>query len=211
MKNALLLLSIPKAAPVLWTWTKFRNPGMTGIDSWREAPADILKTTFIRAANEAQQRLEKAVEQGGAIAIESVLSTRKYCRVVERVLELEGKFMLIYLMLNSPKISERRVRRRVLQEGHDVPLEKLEPRWRDSLGLLPWFAARATRFWILDNSDDLMPDNPQPVVSGNEHALTVYSVPPNSVREPLSNIVTEHAARERNSRWCFAFSANVTA
>ena len=40
-KKRLLSLSIPKAAPVLWTWTRLKKPGMTGINLFgRNVPED---------------------------------------------------------------------------------------------------------------------------------------------------------------------------
>lgn len=44
------------------------------------------------------------------------------------------------------------MRQRVLDGGHDVPEDKIHDRWHRSMGNLPWFAARADRLIVADNS-----------------------------------------------------------
>lgn len=95
-----------------------------GIENWGQAPAEILKATFIRAANDTQKMLEERIESGGTAVIESVLSTPKYCELVERVLALGGELKLIYVALRSSTLSKQRVAIRVAKGGHGVPAEK---------------------------------------------------------------------------------------
>jgi predicted ABC-type ATPase len=101
-----------------------------GINTWAEAESkpDLLLSTFVRAAEDSQKLLERRIEEGGNVAVESVLSTKKYCALVERVHQLGGVFRLVYVMLHSPHLSRVRVDQRSLEGGHDVPSEKLESR-----------------------------------------------------------------------------------
>ncbi len=177
-----------------------------GFDSWEETSPEVLRSTFIRAANESQRLLEEYVEKGARVAIESVLSTRKYCPLVERVLELKGRFMLIYVALSSPKLSKDRVFQRTQEDGHDVPADKLEPRWNASLGLLPWFASRANRFWMLDNSKDSLALSNTPVLTGNGSSLSLHVLPSQPLRPAVSNVISEHAAKAPTGDWRFNIS-----
>src|SRR5687767_592605 len=99
------------------------------------------------------------------------MSTRKYCALVEDTLARGGFFGFIYVALESPEISRERVARRVAQGGHDVPAEKLAQRWRKSVENVGWFAKRANRFWIVDNSDSTLGIPPRLIALGGGGSL----------------------------------------
>ncbi|HRI49822.1 MAG TPA: hypothetical protein PLW65_06535 [Pseudomonadota bacterium] len=61
-------------------------------------------------------------------------------------------FRLVYVTTESPDINVKRVAVRVAKGGHDVPEDKIRKRWRESMDNLPWFAARADRLVVADNS-----------------------------------------------------------
>ncbi|TDU67267.1 putative ABC-type ATPase [Prosthecobacter fusiformis] len=180
----------------------------SGITAWKDASKEMLKSTFIKAADDAEALLYKRMEEGAAVVIESVLSTSKYRAVVERVLELQGRFMLIYLALDSAALSQARVLQRTLEGGHDVPAEKLERRWKDSLGSLPWFATRAHRFWILDNSKESVTANEQPIVSGSKSAVSLHLIPSPSLCPAISEVISSHAAGAPAGLWHFNISTS---
>lgn len=107
--------------------------------------------------------------------METVLSTAKYQPVVEEVLTAEGRCFLIYVALNSPELSAQRVRRRVSEGGHDVPADKLRERWERSLKMLPWFASRAHRFWVFDNSNSDSEQRAELLATGSGRKLTLFN------------------------------------
>ncbi len=172
-----------------------------GIKDWKEAPPGLLKQTFVRAANDSQRLLEERMELGKAAVIESVLSTSKYCEVVERVLELGGTFNLVYVGLNSPLLSRQRVGLRVMKGGHDVPEDKFESRWQKSLELLPWFAFRATRFWVFDNSNPERFAGGQLLVSGNDHVLHLHGIPTDDFRVLISQFLNKFEEMNTGAEW----------
>lgn len=178
-----------------------------GINSWAEAESqpELLKTTFIRAAEDSQRLLEQRVESGGSVAIESVLSTQKYCSVVKRVRELGGKFMLVYVALHSPYLSRTRVDQRCREAGHDVPTEKLESRWQASLALLPWFAAHAHQFWILDNSEPAEGGVAKIMLTGSEQQIRLHGIPGVLMRPIAAEIVTQHSRLAPPRQWRIEF------
>jgi|GEM_PF-871324 len=174
-----------------------------GFQTWNDAPSDVLMKTFIRAAEDSAQHLADLIEEGGSVAVETVLSTRKYCEVVERVLALGGDFRLIYLALNSPVLSAERVAQRALAGGHDVPAEKLGPRWHASLELLPWFAFSATEFYMLDNSQS---DKAKPgilLISGHQNEVCLHGLPSLEMRPIISDFITRLAAMDTEGKWRF--------
>jgi len=131
------------------TLEKARN---AGFQSFSETPEDLLKQFFIEAANEVFEEAKKSLALGETVSLETVLSTSKYRELVGSVLENGGTFELIYVGLRSHLVSKHRVALRVQKGGHDVPADRLEERWKRSLEQLKWFAPRATRFSIYDNT-----------------------------------------------------------
>jgi predicted ABC-type ATPase len=168
---------------------------------WEDAPPDVLKTTFIRAAEDSSARLERIIESGGSAAVKSVLSTKKYCGLVERVRALGGDFNLVYVALNSPVLSAMRVSNRTVHGGHDVPQDKLEPRWRASLKLLPWFAFHATSFYIIDNSDSRPGEPGILLISGFENEVCIHGVPSASMRHIVADFINAFSQLNHGGHW----------
>jgi predicted ABC-type ATPase len=125
--------------------------GFTGFAS---APVDQLRSAFIEAADATFANLKNCISQGVPCGVETVLSTDKYKELVNMVLSAPGVFGLVYVGLRSPEIACQRVARRVIERGHDVPRDKIIARWSRSLENLSWFVAKASQFWIFDNSFD---------------------------------------------------------
>lgn len=144
-----------------------------GWQGFHDASPEQLRRCFIEAAHEVERELCAGVARGEAIGVESVLSTRKYCPLVEQVLGRGGFFGLIYVALRNAELSRERVARRVAQGGHDVPSEKLPARWNRSVENLGWFARRASRFWIFDNSDSTLGVPPRLIAEGGRGTIMV--------------------------------------
>jgi predicted ABC-type ATPase len=129
---------------------------------------------FAASARHVLQELELRLGRGESVAVETVLSTDKYCPIVERVLASRGYVRLIYIGLRTPELAVERVRRRVGQGGHDVPVEKIRQRWHKSLERLPWFLAHADSAWIFDNSGSDPETPPLLIAECSQGVLTLY-------------------------------------
>jgi predicted ABC-type ATPase len=84
--------------------------------------------------------------------LETVLSSDKYKELVSVARRAGLIFRLVFVTTQSPHVNVERVRQRVLNGGHDVPEDKIRARWQRSMGNLAWFAARADRLVVADNS-----------------------------------------------------------
>jgi predicted ABC-type ATPase len=84
--------------------------------------------------------------------LETVLSSDKYRSLVPAARRAGLIFRLVYVTTMHPDINVARVRQRVLAGGHDVPVDKIRERWQRSMDNLGWFAARADRLVVVDNS-----------------------------------------------------------
>lgn len=84
--------------------------------------------------------------------LETVLSSSKYESLVLAAKTMGLLFRLLYVTTVSSTINVRRVRQRTLDGGHDVPRDRIVDRWHRSMDNLPWFASRADRLVVFDNS-----------------------------------------------------------
>ena len=96
--------------------------------------------------------LEASIAVHQTIGVETVLSTEKYRALVLAAKAHGFEIRLIYILLNSLKLSVERVRLRVGKGGHHVPTTKIRQRRARSLQQLPWFLKNADLAWIFDNS-----------------------------------------------------------
>ena len=104
------------------------NPGVT----WTAAN--------LYAANQVPIDVERCIEAGENIAVETVLSSDKYLPIVEHAHRRGYQVGMIYLALEDAEVSRSRVAQRVAAGGHDVPADRIRPRWRRSLDNLIKFA-----------------------------------------------------------------------
>jgi len=152
-----------------------------GVPSFAAAAKAVLREANLQAAEEVFAELNDRLARNEPVGVETVLSTDKYQPVVESVGRRGGVFCLIYIALRSPALSQRRVAARFKLGGHDVPAEKLEQRWHRSIALLPWFAARASHFWVFDNSASDESKPPVLIASGGRGLLAMTDSTANPV------------------------------
>jgi predicted ABC-type ATPase len=96
--------------------------------------------------------LEASIDVHKSVGVETVLSTGKYRRLVDKAKSLGFAVWMVYVVLDSPERNIQRVRLRVSKGGHDVPDEKVRSRYTRSLQQFPWFLDKADAAWIYDNS-----------------------------------------------------------
>jgi predicted ABC-type ATPase len=84
--------------------------------------------------------------------LETVLSSDKYKRLIPIARDVGLIFRLVYVTTETSDINVERVRQRVIAGGHDVPEDRIHARWLRSMDNLEWFAARADRLVVADNS-----------------------------------------------------------
>jgi predicted ABC-type ATPase len=96
----------------------------------------------------------KLLEKGISFTFETVMSHSGKVDLLKTAQVKGYRTYLYYIATEDPEINLARVRTRVREGGHDVPLEKVQERYERSLELL-LDAIRATnRAYIFDNSRD---------------------------------------------------------
>jgi predicted ABC-type ATPase len=112
-----------------------------------------LETANLEAVKRIYAWLETSIAAHQTVGVETVLSTDKYRKLVLIAKTIGFEFRLIYVLLRSPEMNVERVKIRVAEGGHDVPIQKILERRERSLKQLPWFLDQADSGWLFDNSD----------------------------------------------------------
>jgi predicted ABC-type ATPase len=112
-----------------------------------------LETANLEAVKRIYAWLETSIAAHQTVGVETVLSTDKYRKLVLIAKTIGFEFRLIYVLLRSTEMNVERVKIRVAEGGHDVPIQKILERRERSLKQLPWFLDQADSGWLFDNSD----------------------------------------------------------
>jgi predicted ABC-type ATPase len=106
------------------------------------------------AVEKIESDVASAIRNGRDVAVETVLSTDKYRRHLEAARGYGYKVSMVYVALSSAELAVRRVRARVLANGHNVPEEKIRARWKRSMEQLVNFVPLLDELLVIDNSEE---------------------------------------------------------
>jgi predicted ABC-type ATPase len=98
-------------------------------------------------------RIDELVEQRRDFAFETTLATRSFADLCDRARKSGYEVCLIFLWLDSAELAIARVKQRVLEGGHDIPVETIIRRYQ--AGIKNFFKLYLNRldYWMLiDNS-----------------------------------------------------------
>lgn len=130
---------------------EYVNPDFIARDEfgdWNSASA------ILQAAVAAQERRESCLAENRSLAFESVFSAPDKVDFVRRA-QASGFFTRIFFVATSdPTINAARVARRVMQGGHDVPIQKIITRYFRSIANCALVAREVDRLYLYDNSVD---------------------------------------------------------
>ena len=106
----------------------------------------------LEAAREAEQIRELLLSQRKDFTFETVLSTDRNLDLIRRAKKAGYKICVVFVLTRDCEINVRRVRKRVLAGGHDVPEDKIRSRYTKSLNSLSPLVRIADMTRIIDNS-----------------------------------------------------------
>lgn len=132
------------------TFTELLKPPMDYINA--DEIKKNLKCTDLEAAQLAEKQREMHIEQRNEFCFETVLSTERNIKLLEKAKE-KGYFIRCYYILTAdPMINVLRVQSRVESGGHDVPKEKIVTRYDKALALVKDLIKICDICHIYDNS-----------------------------------------------------------
>jgi predicted ABC-type ATPase len=96
--------------------------------------------------------VDECLRRRETFALETTLSGKTYIRIFQRARKFGYEIELHYLWLSSPAQAIARVRQRVQQGGHHVPVADIRRRFKRSLiHLLDDYLPLATRWAVWDS------------------------------------------------------------
>jgi predicted ABC-type ATPase len=137
------------------------NPDDIALALRAEMPAASEAERVRRAQADSDARVDRAIQERRSFLVETVLSSDKFRGRVERALADGFRFGFVFVTLRVAALHVARVADRVDDGGHDVPTERVLARRERSHSAFGWFAGRARRGLLIDNSG-----GPQPLGAG---------------------------------------------
>jgi len=137
--------------------TFLRDTGLPFVNADRLTAA--LGISNLEAAKAADNTRVQLIADGGSFITETVFSDAVGAKLqfLRDALAANYRVTLYYIGIASVQLSEARVSQRVRAGGHDVPPERLERRFRQSLENLAQAMKFVPEVHVFDNSSSAMP------------------------------------------------------
>jgi predicted ABC-type ATPase len=100
----------------------------------------------------ADRRREACIETRRSFSFETVMSHPSKIDILVRAKAAGFYVQLFFVGIDDPQTNIERVRLRVAQGGHDVPSDKIVPRWHRTMALLHRAIKIADQSFLFDNS-----------------------------------------------------------
>lgn len=120
----------------------------------RDVEGLMLRDANLAAVERIEQWLDSSIDAYQTIGVETVLSTDKYRRLLEKAQGRGFEIRLIYVFVRSFDLQMERIALRIAKGGHAVPADKVRERRERSFDQLRWFLERAHSAWMFDNSGE---------------------------------------------------------
>jgi len=131
------------------------DPKVANSDCEANFPRNDMDKYKIKAGKEFFKQLENSLAHDKSFMIETTLSGKYLKKVIEKAKKNNFKIILMYLFLETDNENILRVKNRVLNGGHDVPVEDIKRRYIRSRELFMNLYKDMVDKWILFfNGDD---------------------------------------------------------
>ncbi|MCL2446947.1 MAG: zeta toxin family protein [Oscillospiraceae bacterium] len=107
---------------------------------------------YKKAMQEAEAIRNALLAQGKSFSFETVLSTREKLDFIRKAKWLGYKVHVVYVTTDDPQINIERVKSRVTQGGHNVPVDKILSRYEKCMNLMYDVMRAADTAMFYDNS-----------------------------------------------------------
>ena len=134
----------------------------------REKECDPLEAAKIATATR-----EYMVDNNLDFTFESVLSTTRNFKLIEKAKISGYKVICIYVLTNDPEINIARVEARVKKGGHNVPPEKIRERYHRAMKLFPRLFTLCDELYVYDNSYERGEGEPERIISLQNGMITL--------------------------------------
>jgi len=129
----------------------------------------------LKAAQFAEKWREKCLENRKSLIFETVLSASDKVDFIQRAKQQGFFIRLFFIGTDNPQINASRVARRVMQGGHDVPIQKIISRYYKSIANCSLLSKVVDRLYVYDNSAEN--ELPELLFRANDGKLIKQYVP----------------------------------
>lgn len=113
------------------------------------------ESVAIQAGKLMLERIEALLHENVSFAIETTLATRSYKNLVLRAREKGYNVSLLFFWLESPEVACERVRKRVSEGGHNIPVDTIYRRyWLGLENLFQIFMPIVDDWSLYDNNNE---------------------------------------------------------
>lgn len=140
-----------------------------------------LNDANLAAVQRIESWLDHSIDVYQTIGVETVLSSSKYRRLVDRAHDAGYVVNMLYVFLDSAELQIERVKVRVSEGGHDVPVDAIINRRKRSFEQLCWFAPNVDNCALYDNSTG-RPELAAEMIGGS---MCVWEPLPDDLRQTL--------------------------
>ena len=106
----------------------YLNPDEITIDITKSKPGINLTEANLEATRRVEKLVESYLSKKESVAVETVLSSLKYEPYIEVAKKAGFEVNMLYVGLETLELSVERVKERITNGGHDVPLDKIQSR-----------------------------------------------------------------------------------
>jgi predicted ABC-type ATPase len=122
----------------------------------------------------AHRVISRHLKEESSFCLETVFAATDIPEFLRKA-KARGYFIFThYIATNNPKVNISRVAQRVLEGGHDVPVNKIVERYEKSLKILPKLMRFSDKFVLYDNSEDAIRAF---AVKDNEQVRVIGAIP----------------------------------
>jgi len=132
----------------------------------------------VLAAEYAGELRELLLSKGEDFILETVLSMGDRLSFLHRAKAIGYTIKLVYVTTNNPEINVQRVRQRVANGGHNIPIEKIYQRYTLSMNILHKAINIADKAIIIDNSAPEGPNSIEIVLTKEKGIIKLYTPKP---------------------------------
>lgn len=119
-------------------------------------PEDVESVAF-EAGRKMLRQIDERLETDQSFCIETTLSGRHYCSLIDKAHDKGFKVALFFYWLDSPELAVRRVAKRVESGGHNIPTDVIHRRYQRGLHNLFALYIPMVDYWHIDNNSGFLP------------------------------------------------------
>ena len=118
------------------------------------------------------KRIRELLDNGESFAFETTLATKTYKDLVNKAQQEGYEVILLFLWLESAELAIERVRIRVKEGGHDIPVSTIRRRFINGVSNFFRLYAKIVDKWILINNSNVEIDI---IAEGRKEQTVVFN------------------------------------